>query len=49
MTSVAIISDIHILEENREQALQKLEETVEKIKQEEPDLTVVLGDMIGGK
>ncbi|PSH02359.1 MAG: hypothetical protein BRC26_00960 [Nanohaloarchaea archaeon QH_8_44_6] len=49
MTSVAIISDIHILEENREKALQKLEETVGKIKQEEPDLTVVLGDMIGGK
>ncbi|MFB6244734.1 MAG: metallophosphoesterase [Candidatus Nanohaloarchaea archaeon] len=44
----AIISDIHLLEENREEALEKLEETVERIDEENPDLVIVLGDMIGG-
>jgi 3',5'-cyclic AMP phosphodiesterase CpdA len=44
----AIISDIHLLEENREEALEKLEETVERIQDKDPDLVIVLGDMIGG-
>lgn len=45
---LAVISDIHLLEENREQALKSLEETLEQIKQQGPDLVIVLGDMIGG-
>ena len=45
----AIISDIHVLKENREETLQKLEETVSEIKSSEPDLVIVLGDMIGGQ
>lgn len=45
----AIISDIHVLEENREEAFQQLEETVSDIKSENPDLVIVLGDMIGGQ
>lgn len=45
----AIISDIHVLKENREEAFQNLEETVSEIKSENPDLVIVLGDMIGGQ
>lgn len=44
----AIISDIHLLEENRETALEELEETVDRIDKKSPDLVIVLGDMIGG-
>jgi 3',5'-cyclic AMP phosphodiesterase CpdA len=44
----AIISDIHLLEENREEALEALEETVERIDDKDPELVIVLGDMIGG-
>lgn len=49
MVRLALISDIHLTEDNREEALQKLEETVQQIKRKDPELTVVLGDMIGGK
>jgi len=45
----AIISDIHVMEENREEAFQQLEETVSEIKSENPDMVIVLGDMIGGQ
>lgn len=45
---LAVISDIHLMEENREQALQSLDETVEQIRRKNPDLVIVLGDMIGG-
>lgn len=48
MVRVAVISDIHIMDENREEAFQRLEETVERIKNQDPDLTIVLGDMVGG-
>ena len=45
---LAILSDIHLLEENREQALNALDQTVEQIQQHEPEMVIVLGDMIGG-
>jgi 3',5'-cyclic AMP phosphodiesterase CpdA len=44
----AIISDIHVLEENREEAFERLEGTVERIREKDPELVIVLGDMIGG-
>ncbi len=46
---VAIISDIHVTEEVEKEAYRKLEETVSEIKSENPDLVIVLGDMIGGQ
>ncbi len=44
---VAIISDIHLTPENREQAEARLAGAVEDIRSFDPGLTVVLGDMIG--
>jgi 3',5'-cyclic AMP phosphodiesterase CpdA len=44
----AIISDIHVLQQNRDEAFARLDDTVERIREEDPDLVIVLGDMIGG-
>lgn len=49
MVRLALISDVHLTEDNREEALENLEETVQQIERKDPQLTVVLGDMIGGK
>ncbi|MFB6181186.1 MAG: metallophosphoesterase [Candidatus Nanohalobium sp.] len=45
---LAVISDIHITEDVKEKAFQKLEKTVPEIQSQNPDLVIVLGDMIGG-
>lgn len=44
----AVISDIHLLEENREEALRLLDQTVDEIERRGPELVIVLGDLIGG-
>lgn len=49
MVRAAIISDIHLTKGNREEALEHIEEVVEEIKSFRPEITIVLGDMIGGE
>ncbi|WEL23853.1 metallophosphoesterase family protein [Candidatus Nanohalovita haloferacivicina] len=44
----AVISDIHLLEENREEALRLLDRTIDEIERRGPELVIVLGDLIGG-
>ena len=44
-----IISDIHVTEKVKHEAYEKLDETVSEINSEDPDLVIVLGDMIGGQ
>jgi len=46
---IAILSDLHLMEANRKEALENLERTLDRLKRHEPDLLIVLGDMIGGK
>lgn len=45
--NVAILSDVHLTYANKDEAIKTLREAVNEIKEVDPDLVIVLGDLLG--